>query len=83
MDVSSVIVMMQRPGVVSNAIYRGDLVFSGEGPALVLEWSGVRGLSEPSITIPLNATKLGPARASEGADYLYPEPVTDPRPAAY
>ena len=81
MQVHVVLVALQSAGVVSNALYRGDMIFQDEEPVLVLEWSGTRGASEPVVSVNLQRNCLLPAGpGKEGADYLHECPVDDPRP---
>ena len=81
MQVHVVLVALQSPGVVSNALYPGDMIFQDEEPMLVLEWSGARGASDPAISAKLQRDCLVPAGPEKkGVDFLHECPVNDPRP---
>ena len=81
MQVHVVLVALQSPGVVSNALYRGDMIFQDEEPMLVLEWSGARGASDPVVSAKLQRDCLVPAGPEkDGADFLHEFPVNYHRP---
>ena len=56
-----------------------DLIFEGDRPILVFEWSSSQGSKYPRLFARLDKSQL---REFEGrdADYLYDGPVIDPLP---
>lgn len=76
--VLTVLVGVNRGGK-QGALYKGDLIYLGAIPTLVIEWSGERGDSDPSVTVALDPKKLQRGLEAFGADYLYQLPVEDPR----
>jgi hypothetical protein len=68
--------IMTRPG--DSALYISDLIFVGKVPTIVIEWECRPGGDYPVVTVPLDRARLLPMKA-KGTDYLYEDPVSDPR----
>jgi hypothetical protein len=79
-DVKTVMVALNRGN--SGGLYKGDLIFNMGGlPGLVVEWSGERGTSTPSVLVQLDPAGLqdGLTALAYGVDYFYKYPIEDPR----
>lgn len=77
MQVFRVIATVHRGGSANNTFTSHDLIFTDHGPTLVLEWAGEP--PEPTVAVRLEPAKLQRVPPSFRADYIYQDPIPNPR----
>lgn len=61
--------------------FSSDLIFTDEGPMVVIEWNETEGGDVPAVTVRLDPAYLHEMKPPwPNADYLYEYPIDDPRP---